>query len=243
MSPEAYVRMAQLEDKHWWFVARREILRHILQALPLPPTPEILELGCGTGGNLSMLQGFGAVTAVEMNDYARLHAGKRHNCRVLPGYLPNHLPPLPPADLICLFDVLEHISDDYGALRTILNYIRPDGYLVLTVPAYQWLWSTHDIAHHHQRRYNIGYLSKMAAQVGWEIQRIGYFNTWLLPIAIAHRVKQRLFPRPCKECSSSLPPSWVNSLFRRIFTTEAYWLRENTFPCGLSIFAVLKPKK
>lgn len=242
MSPEVYEEMARLEDGHWWFVARRAILQSVLQALPLPATPHILELGCGTGGNLPMLREFGAVTAVEMNDSARRYAHARNDCSVLPGHLPHHLPSLPPVDLVCLFDVLEHIPDDFAALQSILNNVKPGGHLVLTVPAYQWLWSEHDIAHHHQRRYRAGPLRAMAERAGWQVRRVGYFNTWLLPLVAAHRIKQRLLSRSNTKSDARLPARWVNSLLQRVFASEARWLRQHTFPCGVSIVAVLVRK-
>lgn len=239
MSPEVYEEMARLEDEHWWFVARRAILRNVLEALPLPATPQILELGCGTGGNIAMLQEFGAVTAVEMNQFARRHAEKRNACSVLPGHLPYDLPPLSSADLVCLFDVLEHIPDDFASLQSILKIVKPGGHLVLTVPAYQWLWSGHDIAHHHQRRYRAGSLRALAEQSGWQVQRLGYFNTWLLPLVVAHRIKQRLLSKSNPHSDTRLPAPWVNSLLRCVFTSEARWLHQHTFPWGASIVAVL----
>lgn len=242
MSPEIYEEMARLEDEHWWFVARRVILQSVLQELPLPATPQILELGCGTGGNLPMLRKFGAVTAVEMNNSARRYAQTHNDCSVLPGHLPHHLPPLPPVDLVCLFDVLEHIPDDFAALQSILNNVKPGGHLVLTVPAYQWLWSEHDIAHHHQRRYRAGPLRAMAERAGWHVRRVGYFNAWLLPLVAVYRIKQRLLSRNNPKSDARLPARWVNSLLQRIFASEAHWLRQNTFPCGVSIVAVLVRK-
>lgn len=240
MSPETYREMAQLERLHWWFIARRIILRNILKSLPLPTAPKILEFGCGTGGNLDMLCEFGEVTAVEMNEFARQHAQKHSGCRVLSGYLPNHLPELPEHDLVCLFDVLEHIPDDLAALQSLHQLVKPGGHLVLTVPAYQWLWGSHDVAHHHQRRYCAGKLRTLTNQAGWRIQRLGYFNTWLLPLVVLHRIKQRLFSRHDSGSDMHLPVAWINFLLQHIFASEAFWLRRHTFPCGLSMLAVLE---
>lgn len=239
MSPEIYEEMGQIEDEHWWFTARRIILKNILQALPLPPTPQIVELGCGTGGNLKMLRELGAVTAVEMNDSARKRASMRTDCSVLPGQLPHQLPQLPPADLVCLFDVLEHIPDDFAALQSILKITKPGGHLVLTVPAYQWLWSPHDIAHHHQRRYRAGPLQTLAERAGWKVRRVGYFNMWLLPLVVACRIKHRFFSMGVPKSNAKLPAPWVNLLLKQIFASEAWWLRQHNFPFGLSIVLVL----
>ncbi len=242
MSPKIYQEMAELEKSHWWFVARRTILSKVLQSLTLPAEPQILEFGCGTGGNLDMLRTFGEVTAVEMNEFARKHAQLQSDCRILPGHLPNNIPELPAHDLVCLLDVLEHIPDDFLALQALHRLVKPNGHLLLTVPAYQWLWGPHDEAHHHQRRYRAGTLRALAEQAGWRVQRIGYFNTLLLPLVAIHRTQQRLFSGKNSGSDMQMPMSWVNLLFRTIFSSEALWLRRRTFPCGVSILAILKPR-
>lgn len=240
MSPEVYQKMAELEKSHWWFVARRIILRKILQSLALPAKPQILEIGCGTGGNLDMLGTFGEVTAIEMNEFARRHAQLQSDYCILSGHLPSDIPQLPAHDLVCLFDVLEHIPDDFLALQNLRQLVKPNGHLLLTVPAYQWLWGPHDEAHHHQRRYRAGMLRALAERAGWRIQRIGYFNTLLLPLVAIHRTQQRLFAGQKSGSDMQMPMAWVNLLFRYIFSSEALWLRRHTFPCGVSIIAVLE---
>jgi len=242
MSPEIYQKMAELEKSHWWFVARRTILRRALQSLALPTEAQILEFGCGTGGNLDMLREFGEVTAVEMNDFARKYAQLRSDCRILSGHLPNNIPELPTHDLVCLLDVLEHIPEDFLALQNLHRLVKPSGHLLLTVPAYQWLWGPHDEAHHHQRRYRAGTLRTLARQAGWRVQRIGYFNTLLFPLVAIHRTQRRLFPGQKSGSDMQMPMSWVNLLFRTIFSSEALWLRRHTFPYGVSILAILEPQ-
>lgn len=241
MSPEIYRQMAQLEQNHWWFVARRKVLRTLLQTLALPAAPSILEVGCGTGGNLPLLQKFGAVTAVEMDAYARQQASKQNGSVILPGYLPDHLPPLPAHDLVCLFDVLEHIPDDRAALHALRSVVKPGGVLLLTVPAYQWLFGSHDSAHHHHRRYLATALQSLARQTGWQISRVSYFNTWLLPIVMLHRFKQRILPGTGGS-DASMPAPWLNRLLTTVFSSESRWLRHHNLPCGVSIFIVLTPQ-
>lgn len=240
MSPETYRQMAQLEQSHWWFVARRKILHTLLQTLPLPPAPSILEVGCGTGGNLPMLQQFGPVTAVEMDNYARQQASFQGAGTILSGHLPRNLPPMPAHDLVCLFDVLEHIPDDRAALNSLHTVVKPGGLLVLTVPAYQWLFGPHDAAHHHHRRYLATALQTLAQQTGWQVCRISYFNTWLLPVVMLHRFKQRLFPGKAGS-DARMPAPWLNWLLTKIFSSESRWLRHHNFLFGVSILIVLTP--
>lgn len=240
MSPEIYREMAQLESSHWWFLARRAILRAVLHTLPLPIMPTILEVGCGTGGNLEMLTEFGAVTGMEMDDFARHHAQSRSGCTVLSGHLPHNIPDLPTYDLVCLFDVLEHIQEDALALQSLHRLVNPSGHIFLTVPAYQWLWGPHDVAHRHHRRYNLSHLRTLTIETGWRIRRISHFNTFLMPLVILRRLQQRLSTESEPQSDAKLPKAWINSLLTHVFSSEALWIRFHSLPCGVSILAILE---
>ena len=186
MELDAYRQMAQLQETHWWFTARRCILRAELQrfALPSPSSTHLLEIGCGPGGNLALLGEFGRVTAIEMNDEARacaqqLGAALSPAVQCHAGHLPDGWPAAwtaqgqtPQFDVVALLDVLEHIADDQAALQALHGRVRPNGRVLVTVPAGPWMFGPHDVAHHHHRRYSAAQLKAVAQAAGWQVQRM-----------------------------------------------------------------------
>ncbi|MGZ8216148.1 class I SAM-dependent methyltransferase [Methylomagnum sp.] len=242
MNPAAYETMARTEDQHWWYVGRRRILAEVIEGLAPKPAARILEIGAGTGGNLAMLNRFGEVSAVELDDYARARAAEKTGIPVRKGYLPDGLPFAGPSfDLVCLFDVLEHIPDDVAALRALRGLIRPGGQILLTVPAHAWLWSRHDTNVHHYRRYNGRTLRQCGEEAGLRIVRLSYFNLWLAPLAVAARLVDRLLPRESGgSLGEELPAGPINRVFLALFGSEAALLRRFDLPFGISLLAVLE---
>jgi SAM-dependent methyltransferase len=243
MRPELYDEMAAVQERHWWFAARRRILSTVINTLALPMQPDILEIGCGTGGNLAMLASFGNLCAVEYNDGARRLAERLCVCPVLTGGLPGSMPfDNHRFDLICLLDVLEHIADDGAALGHAARLLKPSGRVLVTVPAYAWLWSAHDDVHHHYRRYTAGMLSRLAMASGLTIFRLGYFNTLLFPMIATARLAGKLTGRDTRS-DASLPPTWLNALLTGMFGLERHIVRKTLFPFGASVMAVLTAKR
>lgn len=232
--------MAALEGRHWWYTARREILRSLLSRHAPARPAHIVEIGCGIGGNLPLLAGFGPVEAIEASATARSLVPPELRPRVRPGALPG---PLPLADAscdwVCMFDVLEHVDDHAGALRECRRLLRPGGAIVVAVPAHQWLWSLHDEEQHHRRRYDRRSLRQVAETAGLRTVHMTYFNTWLFPLAVAARLLDRFRKTPS---GLQMPAPAVNRLMHRIFASEAALLRRTSLPIGLSLFAVLEPR-
>ncbi len=242
MRPEAYIEMAEVQDAHWWFKGRREILESVIGRLPLPESPRILEIGAGTGGNLTMLSQFGSVKASEMDDYALSIARQRTpgQIDIRQGHLPDEIPFNDEFDLVCLFDVLEHVERDIDSLKAIRRMVSTDGCLLLTVPAYSWLWSAHDERLHHVRRYTAGELKRKARETGWTVRRITYFNTLLFPLAVVARVTDKIIPSQ-EPVGTGMPSPIVNSVLYRVFSMEKALLRAFNFPFGVSLMAQLSP--
>lgn len=239
MRPEVYREMAAVQQRHWWFAARRRIIAAVLGKLAVPLDAEILEIGCGTGGNLAMLAAFGHLRAMEYDEQARSVAAALGICPVSRGGLPESVPfDDATFDLVCLLDVLEHIEDDCGALARAARLLKPSGRLLVTVPAYAWLWSAHDEAHHHRRRYTSGLLGLRARTAGLAVTRLGYFNTLLFPLIAGARIGRKLAGRD-EGSDASLPPSPVNALLAGVFGLERHVVRNMLFPFGTSVMAVL----
>jgi SAM-dependent methyltransferase len=238
MELEAYRNMAATEDDHWWFCGRRAIVEAVVRAFQLPSNIKILEIGAGTGGNLKMLEQFGSVTAIEMNDLARRIAREKTGRDFLPGYLPDSIP-VPPqsCDLICLFDVLEHVAEDEASLTAMSRLLKPGGRIVLTVPAHQWLWSTHDVGLHHMRRYSRKLLRERVENAGYVLEKLTYMNTTLFPLAMLARLADRM-RKAGRPSGHAIPPRPINAAMKAMFSAERHVLKSVALPFGVSLLAV-----
>ncbi len=240
MDRAVFDRMADLDQHHWWFTARRRILASVIERFIRPPNnARILELGSGTGHNLEMLGQFGRIEASELDGSARAIAEKRLGQPIASAALPD-LPMFPAAsyDLVALLDVLEHVVDDKGSLASIFTRLKPGGALLVTVPANKWMWSAHDVAHHHHRRYSKSEIASLARGAGFEIDLLSPFNSLLFPLIAGVRAIGKLTRR--EAANDSMPAAPVNRALDRIFGLEAGLIGRLPFPFGVSLVAVLR---
>ena len=147
-------RMLEVEEKHWWFSARRELLLALLRRW-VPSGRRLLDVGCGTGFLLGAAREDWEVWGLDPAPGGRgvLSCARPHARQCRARCPTSGTGKFPAADAICFFDVLEHLEDDVGRLRGAASNLAADGLVLATVPAYQWLWSAHDTSHHHYRRY------------------------------------------------------------------------------------------
>ncbi len=233
----------QVEDRHWWYRGRRTVLAGVISGLELPAPARILDAGCGSGRNMVELARFGTVTAVELSGTSVALARERDVGEVISGSVLEMPFAEDSFDLAVSLDVIEHLQDDLAALRELRRTVVPGGALLITVPAYQWLWSGHDEINHHHRRYTRRSLQRVAEQAGWRQLRTTYFNSLLLPAAILLRVLDRVNRAKTTESSLDLwvPPAPVNWLLERPLALEAALIaRGGRIPAGLSLLAVFR---
>ncbi len=245
MKQEYAGQYAQLERNHWWFEGRRSILRRLLRSEVDWSAPrKVLEVGVGPGVNLYSLYPDNAdLIGVEPDPgNARLAAGL--------GQIPVHegtVEKLPAVamtttfDVITMFDVLEHIEDDRAALQILKERLKPGGALLLTVPAYQWMWGAHDDVNLHFRRYTRGRLIALLRDAGFVVKRSTYFNTWLFPLIALVRLVAKLIPKrkpTSRDVGSDFdkPSGLLNAPLRWLFASEAWFLPWVSFPFGVSLF-------
>jgi SAM-dependent methyltransferase len=236
--------MLELDDRHWWYRGRRRIIRAELDRLALPPGATVLDAGCGSGRTLEELTDYGEVHGIELDPGAAELARSRGRGEVRIGRLEELPWEDATFDLITCLDVIEHTPDDRVTLRELRRVCKPGGFLLVTVPAYQGLWSMHDVANHHYRRYSRARLRASARESGWRLERMTSFNGLLLAPAAAVRLAQR---RRLREPDGdykpelALGPEWLNVLLEQPLRIEARWLAEGrTLPAGLSLLAVFQ---
>ena len=242
MERVVYQQMAELDDRHWWYRARRKILADLIRRKAQPPAnAQILEIGCGTGHNLAMLGEFGHIDGLELDDEARALSEKRLGRKVMSSPLPE-LVEVPDRhyDLIGAFDVIEHIEDDGAALASIATKLKPGGKFVMAVPAHQWMWSAHDVVNHHKRRYSMRALKALIEGSPLRLEKIGYFNSLLFPLAVAQRAVSKM--RDKENADVALPPAPLNAALERIFGIERHLVGRLPLPIGLSLFSVASAK-
>lgn len=244
MEKGEYKKMFDAEDSYWWYVGRRFIVRDFLERyLPVRQGP-VVDVGCGTGINLKLLEEFGTpVIGVDSSKEALTYCRSRGfmNVRLIRSHevLASHSS----VHLITMLDVLEHIRDEADALRMVREALTSDGYLLITVPAYQFLWSEHDIALHHFRRYTADNLRSVLKKNGFSIVRTSYIITFSLPLIIGYRVfkgviNRFLMDRP--RTSHVYLPDILNNFFIWLLKIESKIVRNIDLPFGTSIIAIAK---
>jgi SAM-dependent methyltransferase len=241
-------RLLAAEDRHFWFRARNETIA----ALALQPIRElmdgfsILEVGCGSGNVLRVLQRLagdhGRVEGLELSDEAADVARARTGLRVTNGYVAD-LDPDARYDLIAAFDVLEHIADEAGVLQQLRERLVPGGRLILTVPAHQSLWSAFDVASGHERRYSRKTLSRALRSSGFRVEYISYFMSLLYPLMWLRR---RLMKSQKADMGALLDSEFqivpgVNRIAYELLRREAVIVRARRhLPMGTSVIAIAR---
>jgi SAM-dependent methyltransferase len=243
---EKYYR---LEESHAWSVSRRDILLRWMRALEIPRSARVLEVGCSGGALLKALRdaGWAGIDAVETSQRAvelchrRGFPQVRHVTGIDTGFPDGHF------DVVIGSDVLEHIEDDEGALREWWRVLRPGGWLICLVPAYRFLWSEHDVANQHFRRYRRSELRQRVEANGFDIVRSGYWNVGLLAPTAAMRLLARVRPKPARNDDAAQQDDFkelnplVNGAILALMNLENRMLAAGVdFPAGVSTWVIAR---
>lgn len=241
MDVSLYRIFFKIQEKHWWFVTKKSI---ILDTIDRTRQPErnhrALDVGCGAGLMLKALAHRGETCGMDMSDDAIGFSREIFDGTVKKGSLPDDVPYAEDSfTLITALDVIEHIEDDVGALKTLRSRLVDDGVAVITVPACMCLWSAHDELNQHKRRYTAKELRNKLETAGFHIEKITYFNTLLFPVVYVVRKLNNMLGR---DGASDVEMPWhvINYALTKIFGIEKYLLRLVSLPFGVSVLAVVR---
>lgn len=236
-----YPHFYNIEKTHWWYAARQGILLDYLESrIKLRQEMRVLDVGCGTGAILELLaqrcDAYGLDFSPKAVDFCRQRGLKNLHAGSLSSYQPGVL-----FDLITMLDVVEHVDDDLGFLNNARRLLRPEGTALITVPAYPSLWSAHDVELHHKRRYRKAELRDRVTAAGFDIHHLTYFNSFLLPVAVAKRAVARILNSKAAS-DLEIPAEPLNAVLRGIFSVERHILRHTGFPFGLSLLCLARKR-
>lgn len=242
--------MHALERKYWWFQGRRLTILGVLEeALSAHPPAgggegglKLLDAGCGTGMLLDDLARFGMATGIDFSPLALQYSRQRGLTRL--GRADAQRMPLSDncVDIVASLDVVEHVPDDVKVMSEFFRVVRPGGLAVMTVPAHPSLWSSHDVALHHYRRYTRAGFESLVRGAGFELLRLTpTVATAYLPAAVFRRAKRWVGRNEGEPRTDEFPlPSWLNAGLLAMMRAEARWLRHHDLPFGLSLLCIAR---
>ncbi len=247
MNTQDYLEQKKSDDLYFWYKARKNLIDYLLnkKLKNFSKKRKILDIGCGTGTELNVLKKYGQVTALDM-DITALNIIKKENCNIVEGNIENIELAKENYDCICCFDILEHINNDEKVLKKIYSALKPGGYLLFTVPAFGYLFSTHDKYSGHIRRYTKKDLQIKLNNNYFKKINLGFWNFFLfIPIALIRIIKKVIFLNllTTKNYTTDAKPlnKYINSLLYYILDTENALIRKNIpLPFGLTIFGSAK---
>jgi SAM-dependent methyltransferase len=240
MNTAEYARMFENEDRYWWFVSRRELVMDLVNRHVLKPDPIIVDIGCGTGATASALGRVGRVVGVDFSPLALKACASRGLSELLRAKAEAIPLATGSVDAIVATDILEHLDDDLAALTEFRRVLKPGGQVVMTVPAYQFLWSEHDLALMHRRRYVAAQIGELAARAGFRRVRLGYALSLLFPLALGRLLRRREASDRPPEALIKPIPDWLNAALIRLQRFEKALFRRASLPWGLSVVTVLQ---
>ncbi len=242
MEPQEYRLMFEVELHHWWYLGMAKITRALLNKWRShTPDISILDAGCGTGAAMSsFLTDYGNVTGVDVSPLALGFCQTRNLKRLVLASVSVIPFQSDSFDLVTSFDVLYErtVPSDLAAVTEFFRVLRPGGFVLLRLPAYDWLRGQHDLTVHTARRYTVSQVTRLLTDSGFSLLHISYANTFLFPLAVAKRLLERIRPHTPVSSDLSVKVGVFNELFKTILGSEAFFVSGIGLPFGLSVIAL-----
>ena len=243
MQEHAYEVMYEIEDAHWWYRGRRRIIAGLMEEICrefVEERPRILDVGCGTGANLQLLEKFGEVEGIDVSEEALAFCRERGHRNVRHGEAEK----LPfddgSFDIVTALDVVEHLDDDLSSLKEMRRVLKTGGRIVLFVPAFMFLWGIQDELSNHRRRYTLPQLVRVVREAGFSVERASYANIiFFAPILLVRTLMRAAGIRPATGDFKVNVPA-LNAAFGRIFGAESALLRRMNLPFGVSALCIAR---
>ena len=243
MEPDYYIKYYHFERSHWWFTVRARIITEIISSI-IKPSPDcvVLNAGVATGASSDWLKAFGSVVSLESDPGACRFLREQLHMDIVEGSVTRLPFPDSHFDMVCAFDVLEHVDDDTLAINEMCRVLKSGGALIVTVPAFRFLWSKHDLVNHHKRRYTQKAISQKLNGSGLTISYASYFNTLLFPPIALYRLFGKISrnKQNKSDFESTAGHRSLNRIFGSIFNLERKLLKHFRLPVGVSIIAVAR---
>jgi SAM-dependent methyltransferase len=242
MQSHHYPILYQVEDTHWWYVGRRRIIQSLVEKICASldnPSPRILDVGCGTGANLKVLAAYGKAEGVDISPQAVDFCRERGLDSVKLGAIEQLPYDSDSFELVTALDVVEHLDDDVAGLREMRRVLRPDGRILVFVPAFMVLWGVQDDVSNHRRRYTLPGLLKAVEAAGFAVEWSSYANiSFFLPVLVVRSVMRWLGLRADTEYGINISP--MNGPFSRWFAAERFVLNRGKLPFGVSAVCIAR---
>jgi ubiquinone/menaquinone biosynthesis C-methylase UbiE len=243
MNLEEYHKMHAMETDYWWFQGRRRVILDTLKkhcATPDGHRPVILDIGCGTGMLLEDLNKMGDATGLDFSKVA-LEYCKNRGIDKLGRADVRHIPIKDNSvDIITALDLIEHVKDDHGLLAEFQRVLKPGGIAIMSVPAHKGLWSGHDVALHHFRRYEKNEFLDLIKGAGFQLRKYTYSMATAYVPAMLVRTYQKMTAQNQDGLATDVfpLPTWINGMLIKSVEAESMWLQRWNLPIGLSLLCV-----
>src|SRR5687768_2302408 len=242
MQSHHYPILYQVEESHWWYVGRRRIIQSLVERICRTlntANPRILDVGCGTGANLKMLAAYGRIEGVDISEQAVDFCRERGLDSVKLGAIEELPYESGSFDLVTALDVVEHLDDDVAGLREVRRVLRPDGRVLVFVPAFMFLWGVQDDVSNHRRRYTLPRLLSAVEEAGFSIEWSSYANiSFFMPVLVVRSVMRWLGLRAATEYGINI--SLMNGPFSWLFAAERFVFEGGRLPFGVSAVCIAR---